>query len=146
MSRSTSPASSEYFSEADEDTMSQTYTETEEDLTSTRTFLLPSDGEIYTIDELIRRRAAELKDAPLIGYPNEGVTDYEDHSAVAVDKYADAAAAALQQKGLKKVVSTKNAQPELTLTLCPRTLPLTKPLLLASLPILACPSSSRSWV
>lgn len=107
MSRSTSPASSEYFSEADEDTMSQTYTETEEVPTSTRTLLLPTDGEIYTIDELIRRRAAELKDAPLIGYPNEGVTDYEDHSAVAVDKYADAAAAALQQRGLKKVVSTK---------------------------------------
>lgn len=103
MSRSTSPASSEYFSEADEETMSQTYTETEE--LPTRTLLLPSDGEIYTIDELIRRRAAELKDSPLIGYPNEGVTDYEDHSAAAVDKYVDAAAAVLQRKGLKRVVS-----------------------------------------
>lgn len=109
MSRSTSPASSEYFSEADEDAMSQTYTETEE--LPVRTLLLPSDGQIYTIDELIRRRAAELKDAPLIGYPNEGVTDYEDHSAVAVDKYADAAAEALQRRGLKKVVSSTVAQP-----------------------------------
>lgn len=144
MSRSTSPASSEYFSEADEDTMSQTFTATEE--LPARTFLLPSDGEIYTIDELIRRRAAELKDSPLIGYPNEGVTDYEDHSAVAVDKYADAAAAALQRRGLKKVVSTRNAQPELTLTLSHRMPPLTKPLWSGSLPILAYPSSLLSWV
>lgn len=87
-----------------EDSMSRTYTATEE--RPTRTLIPASDAELYTVDELIRRRAAELVDSPLIGYPNEGVTDYEDHSAFAVNKYADAAAEALQRRGLKKVVST----------------------------------------
>jgi hypothetical protein len=125
-----------------EDTMSRSYTATEE--LPTQTLIPASDAEICTIDELIRRRAAVLKDAPLIGYPNEGVTDYEDHSAFAVDKYADAAAEALQRRGLKRVVSTRNAQPVLALTLSHRTPPLTRPLSLAFLPIPACPSSSRS--
>lgn len=84
--------------------MSRTYTATEE--RPTRTLLPTHDAEIYTIDELIKRRASELRDSPLIGYPREGVTDYEDHSASAINKYADAAAEALQRRGLKKVVST----------------------------------------
>ena len=143
MSRSTSPADYEWSSEDAEDTMSYTYTETEE----LRIQPVPaSDAELCTIDELIRRRAADLKDSPLIGYPNEGVTDYEDHSALAVNKYADAAAAALQRRGLKKVVSTRNAQAELVLTPSHRTAPLTRPLSLAFSPTLACPSSSHSWV
>lgn len=94
--------------------MSRTYTATEE--RPTRTLIPAHDAEIFTIDELIRRRAIELGNSPLIGYPKEGVTDYEDHSAFAVDKYADAAAAALQQKGLEKVVSTRCALANFKLT------------------------------
>lgn len=87
------------------DPMSSTITATEKRPTKT---LVPAlDDEIYTIDELIRRRASELRGLPLIGYPNKGVTDYEDHSAFAVNKYADAAAEALQRRGLHKVVSDK---------------------------------------
>lgn len=89
-------------------TMSRTYTATEE--RPTRTLLPAHDAEIYTIDELIKRRASELRDSPLIGYPKEGVTDYEEHSAFAVNKYADAAAEALQRRGLKKVASTRLVQ------------------------------------
>lgn len=65
-----------------------------------------SDSEIYTLDELIKRRASELRDLPSLGYPKEGLTDYEEHSASALDGYVDAAAHALQQRGLKPVVST----------------------------------------
>ncbi|KAF1922747.1 acetyl-CoA synthetase-like protein [Didymella exigua CBS 183.55] len=109
MSRSTSPESSEYSLEGAEITMSRTYTATDE--RPTRTLIPTSDAEISTIDELIRRRAAELADAPLIGYPNEGVTDYEDHSALAVNKYADAAAEALQRRGLKQVDASLDKAP-----------------------------------
>lgn len=67
--------------------------------------LAENSTEIFTIDELIKRRASELRDSPLFGYPKEGLLDYEEHSAQAVDRYVDAAAAALQQRGLKPVVS-----------------------------------------
>ena len=123
--------------------MSRTYTATEE--RPTRTLISTNGAEIYTIDELIRRRALELRDSPLIGYPKEGVTDYEDHSAFAVNKYADAAAEALQRRGLKQVVSTRNAQVELALTPSHRTPLLTGPLLLAFSPTLDCLSSSHCW-
>jgi hypothetical protein len=63
------------------------------------------NSEIYTLDELINRRASELKDAPLLGYPNTGFTDYEEHSAAAIDRYVDAAVVVLQQRGLHAVVS-----------------------------------------
>lgn len=90
------------------DSMSHTFTATEE--TPTRTRMPALDAEIYTIDELIRRRASELGDSPLLGYPSKGVTDYEDHSAFAVNKYADAAAAALLRRGLQKVVGRRQSQ------------------------------------
>ncbi|KAH8880787.1 acetyl-CoA synthetase-like protein [Thozetella sp. PMI_491] len=58
---------------------------------------------IYTIDQLIKRRAEELQDAPLLGYPRHGVVDFEEHSARAVDRYVDAAVAKLQSLGLPPV-------------------------------------------
>lgn len=98
---------------SEEATMSRTQTFTATEETPRRTLLPAHDSKIYTIDELIQRRASELRDSPLIGYPKKGVTDYEDHSALALNKYADAAAEALQRRGLKKVVSTRNAQAKL---------------------------------
>lgn len=59
---------------------------------------------IPTIDELIRRRAVELNESPLIGYPRQGIVDFEEHSARAIDRYADAAVVVLQQLGLDAVV------------------------------------------
>jgi hypothetical protein len=63
------------------------------------------NSEIYTLDELIKRRASQLEDAPLLGYPKTGFTDYEEHSAASIDKYVDAAVVVLQQRGLPVVVS-----------------------------------------
>jgi hypothetical protein len=126
---STSPQATAQPSTGGESEMSRTYTATEE--RPTRTLLPTHDAEIYTIDELIKRRASELRDAPLIGYPREGVTDYEEHSAFAVNKYADAAAEALQRRGLKPVVCLDVAETELALILSHRTLHSTRPLLLA---------------
>ncbi|KAL6704711.1 hypothetical protein ACN47E_007993 [Coniothyrium glycines] len=57
----------------------------------------------WTIDELIRRQAHELKDAPLLAYPRTGLTDFEAHSALAIDRYVDAAVDVLLKRGLTKV-------------------------------------------
>lgn len=84
--------------------MSQTSTVTEEKTTA-KLLSTRDEDEIYTIDELIKRRASELRDSPIFGYPREGLIDYEEHSALALDKYIDAAAAALQRRGLIPVVS-----------------------------------------
>lgn len=59
---------------------------------------------IPTIDELIKRRASELNETPLIGYPKQGIVDFEEHSARAIDRYADAAVVTLQELGLNAVV------------------------------------------
>ncbi|KAI4602821.1 putative NRPS-like protein biosynthetic cluster [Pestalotiopsis sp. 9143b] len=58
---------------------------------------------LFTIDELIRARAEEMGDAPLLGYPNEGLLDFEEHSAKSCDLYADAAAHKLKKIGLSEV-------------------------------------------
>lgn len=62
-------------------------------------------GRTYaTVDELIKHRAEELKEFPLISYPREGLLDFEDHSAQALDAYADAAVVKLRRLGLDTVV------------------------------------------
>ncbi|KAI1290578.1 hypothetical protein F5Y03DRAFT_378175 [Xylaria venustula] len=58
---------------------------------------------IHTLDELIRRRASEIGDSPLIGYPNQSLLDFEEHNAHSVDKYVDAAVEKLLQLGLPAV-------------------------------------------
>ncbi|UQC87393.1 uncharacterized protein CLUP02_12897 [Colletotrichum lupini] len=69
------------------------------------------DRPFFTLDELIKRRALELGDAPLLGYPNEGLLDFEEHSARAVDRYVDAAVQRLQQLGLSSVDSNSEKAP-----------------------------------
>ncbi|RYP46398.1 hypothetical protein DL768_007365 [Monosporascus sp. mg162] len=66
---------------------------------------------IFTLDELIKHRAIEMGDSPLIGYPNESLLDFEEHSARAVDRYADAAVDKLQQLGLPPVDPTAAKPP-----------------------------------
>ncbi|KAH7079432.1 hypothetical protein FB567DRAFT_532567 [Paraphoma chrysanthemicola] len=90
--------------------MSQTTTLVQEPETARR-LLARNEDEIYTVDELIKRRAAELGDSPLLAYPKDGLVDYEEHSASAIDRYVDAAAAALQQRGLKPVDSRLDKAP-----------------------------------
>ena len=63
------------------------------------------EDQIFTLDELIKRRASDLEDLPLFGYPNQTVTDFEEHSARSVDKYVDAAVENLQKLGMAPVVS-----------------------------------------
>ena len=70
------------------------------------------EGPIHTIDELIRHRAYEMGDSPLIGYPKEALLDYEEHSARAVDRYVDAAAYKLQELGLQPAVSIQRHRSE----------------------------------
>ncbi|KAI1128311.1 hypothetical protein F5Y10DRAFT_240709 [Nemania abortiva] len=65
--------------------------------------LVDSSRPILTLDELIRTRASEMGDSPLIGYPNHSLLDFEEHSTRSVDRYADAAVDKLQQLGLPPV-------------------------------------------
>ncbi|KAK7443699.1 hypothetical protein CaCOL14_012347 [Colletotrichum acutatum] len=69
------------------------------------------DRPFFTLDELIKSRALELDEAPLLGYPNEGLLDFEEHSARAVDRYIDAAVQRLQQLGLSSVDSNSEKAP-----------------------------------
>lgn len=64
----------------------------------------PSQAKLFTLDEMIKRRAVELGDTILMGAPETGVDDFKEHSAVDIDRYADAAAAKLQSLGLEPVV------------------------------------------
>ncbi|KAF2642844.1 acetyl-CoA synthetase-like protein [Massarina eburnea CBS 473.64] len=70
-----------------------------------------SGGEIFTLDELIKRRASELQSAPLLAYPKEGLIDYEEHSALSIDKYVDAAVHTLLQRGLEPADPNRKQAP-----------------------------------
>jgi hypothetical protein len=65
----------------------------------------PSQAKLFTLDEMIKRRAVELGDTILMGAPETGVDDFKEHSAVDIDRYADAAVQRLQRLGLEPVVS-----------------------------------------
>lgn len=65
---------------------------------------LKSHDSLYTIDDLIRSHAAEPEDFTLIGAPATGLTDFEEHSARDVDRFADAAVARLLELGLEPAV------------------------------------------
>ncbi|KPM40567.1 hypothetical protein AK830_g5985 [Neonectria ditissima] len=69
------------------------------------------ESKLFTIDELIRRRASELGEAPSLGYPVSSFDDYEEHSARAIDRYADAAVAKLRALGLSPVDSHTQKPP-----------------------------------
>jgi hypothetical protein len=64
----------------------------------------PSEAKLFTLDEMIRRRAVELGDAAVFGAPEKGVDDFKEHSAVDIDRYADAAVARFLSLGLMSVV------------------------------------------
>lgn len=63
--------------------------------------------EIYTFDQLLRRRAADEDQPPLFAYPKSklGITDYEFVSGKQLDRLIDGAAHALIRAGIAPVVS-----------------------------------------
>jgi len=65
----------------------------------------PDPSFYLTIDGLIRSHAAEDAEIPMIGYPAQGISDYEIHTAKAVDRYVDAACWWYQKQGLQPAVS-----------------------------------------
>ncbi|KAF1836439.1 acetyl-CoA synthetase-like protein [Decorospora gaudefroyi] len=77
--------------------------------------LAGSNDTIYTIDELIKQRASVLGDSPLLCFPKDGLTDYEEHSARAIDGYVDAAVDALQGRGLEPVDSLLAQSPTIAI-------------------------------
>ncbi|KAI8313480.1 Adenylate-forming reductase Nps9 [Colletotrichum sp. SAR11_59] len=72
--------------------------------TSSKLTVSELDRPLYTVDELVRRRALEIPDAVAIGYPKEGLLDFEEHSFRAIDRYVDAAAQRLQELGVSPAV------------------------------------------
>jgi hypothetical protein len=106
--------------------------------------LAGSDDAIYTIDELIKRRASEYGDNPLLCFPREGPIDYEEHSARAIDRYVDAAVAALQRRGLGPAVGGNELNWEVTSDHNNRTHGLHRHQPLQSSPLLLWSSSSLS--
>jgi hypothetical protein len=87
-----------------EDMSTTIQTKTKFDPTSFGKLRLKSHDSLFTIDDLIRSHAAEPEDFTLIGAPVTGLTDFEEHSARDINRFADAAAARLQEMGLKPVV------------------------------------------
>ena len=61
---------------------------------------------IRTIDEMIRNYGIECPDVPLVGYPVEGLLDFEETTAQTLDRYVDAAVQKLLSYGIKPVVRT----------------------------------------
>lgn len=76
----------------------------------------PHPSVYMTIDGLIRSHGAEDDDIPMIGYPAQGVSDYEVHTAKTVDRYVDAACWWYQKQGLHSAVSNLDTNQSLYLT------------------------------
>jgi hypothetical protein len=70
-----------------------------------------TEGKIYTFDQLIRQRAVDEDQTPLLAYPRSklGITDFELVSGKLLDRWVDGAAHALIQAGLAAVVSYMSA-------------------------------------
>jgi hypothetical protein len=61
---------------------------------------------IYTFDEVIRERAGDEDQVPLVAYPKSklGITDYEFFTGKQLDRLVDGAAKCLVQAGVKPLV------------------------------------------
>jgi len=70
----------------------------------------PSIERFQTLDGLLQSHAAEPDQKPLICYPKTGVDDFEEHTAVALDRYTDAAVKFYIQQGLNYAVCTPGTQ------------------------------------
>jgi len=65
----------------------------------------PAIEEFHTIDNLLRSHATENDQKPLICYPVHTASDFEEHTAVDIDRYVDIAAGYYVRHGLAAAVS-----------------------------------------
>ena len=65
-------------------------------------------GEILILDDLIRQRAADSDQVPLLAFPESerGITDYEEFTGQRLDRFIDRAAKYYVHYGLEPVVRT----------------------------------------
>jgi len=70
--------------------------------------LVPESEMIYTFDEVIRQRAVDEDQSPLIAYPKSkfGIPDYEVFSGKVLDQLVDGAAKALIEADVRPLVCT----------------------------------------
>jgi hypothetical protein len=68
---------------------------------------VPRQKIIYTFDEVIRERAIDEDQSPLLAYPKSkhGITDYELFDGRQLDRLVDGAAKALIDAGIRPLVS-----------------------------------------
>lgn len=68
---------------------------------------------LQTVDDLIRRRADDAFQTPIIAYPksSQGITDYEFFTGSDIDYLVDGAAKAFIGSGLKPVVRIRQCLP-----------------------------------
>jgi hypothetical protein len=69
---------------------------------------VPESKMIYTFDDVIRQRAVDEDQSPLIAYPKSrfGITDFEVFSGRVLDRLVDGAAKALLSLGIRPLVSS----------------------------------------
>jgi hypothetical protein len=65
-----------------------------------------AEEETLTFDQLLRKRAVDVDQTPLLAYPRSqlGVNDYELVTGAKLNRFVDGAAKALLQRGFKPVV------------------------------------------
>lgn len=66
----------------------------------------PPTEKFMTIDGLLRSHAAEPDQTPLICFPYQGVSDFEQHTAKDIDRYVDLAVQFHTRHGLQPAVKT----------------------------------------
>ena len=68
--------------------------------------MMRKESIVYTFDEIIRQRAVDEDQSPLIAYPKTrlGITDYELFTGRHLDRLVDGAAKALMKAGVEPVV------------------------------------------
>jgi hypothetical protein len=68
--------------------------------------LRPKEKTLHTFDEIIRQRAVDEDQSPLIAYPKSklGITDYELFTGEHLNRLVDGAAKALIKAGVEPVV------------------------------------------
>lgn len=69
----------------------------------------PVIEKFQTIDGLLRSHAGEPEQKPLICYPVQSASDFEQHTAASIDQYTDIAVKFYRDHGLKPAVSLVNA-------------------------------------
>ena len=70
----------------------------------------PPVERFQTIDGLLKSHVAENDQKPLIAYPKSGVDDFEEHTAVDLDRYTDAAVQFYTENGLGPAVGILSLQ------------------------------------